>query len=123
MKDYIILIISSILAFSCQAQEELHGGNFDKEVVGVSVVQFNSDWNTDNSFDLTTLKDCNIFTVIICNNPKLQEKYQIKSVPTLIVYEDGIEVGRFEANLMMKLNCTKKDIQKKIEKIYLAKFE
>ena len=123
MKDYIILIISSILAFSCQAQEELHGGNFDKEVVGVSIVQFNSDWNTDNSFDLNTLKDCNIFQVIICDNPKLQEKYNIKSVPTLIIYDSGIEVVRFEANLMMELSCYKKDVQKEIQKIYLAKFE
>lgn len=123
MKDYIILIISSILAFSCQAQEELHGGNFDKEVVGVSIVQFNSDWNTDNSFDLNTLKDCNIFQVIICDNPKLQEKYNIKSVPTLIIYDSGIEVVRFEANLMMELSCDKKEVQKEIQKIYLAKFE
>ena len=123
MKDYIILIISSILAFSCQAQEELHGGNFDKEVVGVSIVQFNSDWNTDNSFDLNTLKDCNIFQVIICDNPKLQEKYNIKSVPTLIIYDSGIEVVRFEANLMMELSCDKKEVQKEIQIIYLAKFE
>ena len=89
----------------------------------VSVIQFNSEWNSNNNFDITVLKDCDVDSVIICDNPELQEKHEIKSVPTIIVFDEGIEVVRFEANIMMQLEATRKEIQKEIEKILLAKFE
>ena len=89
----------------------------------VSVIHFNSDWNEENSFDISTLKDCEIQSVSICHNPELQEQHNIVSVPTIIVLEDGDEVKRFQGNLMMKLTCTLKNIQNAVDKIYLAKFE
>ena len=89
----------------------------------VSVIHFNSEWNENNNFDISVLKDCDIDSVVICHNPELQEKHQIKSVPTVIIFDDDEEVNRFEANIMMELEATKKDIQKEIDKIYLAKFE
>ena len=49
-------------------------------------------------------------------NPELQEKHEIKSVPTVIIFDDDEEVKRFEANIMMELEATKKDIQKEIDK-------
>lgn len=89
----------------------------------VSVIHFNSEWNADNNFDISVLKDCNIDSVIICHDADLKEKHKIKSVPTIIVFDEEQEVVRFEANIMMKLDVTKKDIQDEIKKIYLAKFE
>ena len=68
----------------------------------VSVVHFNSEWNADNNFDVTVLKDCDVDTVVICTNPELKEKHNIKSVPTIIVFDEGDEVARFEGNIMMK---------------------
>ena len=89
----------------------------------VSVIHFNSEWNENNNFDISVLKDCDIDSVVICHNPELQEKHEIKSVPTVIIFDNNEEVKRFEANIMMELEATKKDIQKEIDKIYLAKFE
>ena len=89
----------------------------------VSVIHFNSEWNDNNNFDISVLKDCDIDSVVICHNPELQEKHEIKSVPTVIIFDNNEEVKRFEANIMMELEATKKDIQKEIDKIYLAKFE
>ena len=89
----------------------------------VSVIHFNSEWNADNNFDISVLKDCDIDSVIICHDADLKEKHKIKSVPTIIVFDEEQEVVRFEANIMMKLDVTKKDIQDEIKKIYLAKFE
>tara|TARA_R100000700_G_scaffold41131_1_gene59946 strand:- start:893 stop:1153 length:261 start_codon:yes stop_codon:yes gene_type:complete len=86
-------------------------------------MHFNSEWNIDNNFDISVLKDCKKSDVIICENPELKEKHKIKSVPTIIVFDEEQEVVRFEANIMMKLDVTKKDIQDEIKKIYLAKFE
>lgn len=89
----------------------------------VSVVHFNSEWNADNNFDITVLKDCKKSDVVICHNPDLKEKHKIKAVPTIIVFDEDEEVVRFEANIMMELEATKKDIQKEIDKIMLKKFE
>ena len=89
----------------------------------VSVVHFNSEWNAQNDFDITVLKDCDVDSVVICHNPDLKEKHKIKAVPTVIVFDEDEEVIRFEANIMMELEATKKDIQKDIDKIMLEKFE
>ena len=89
----------------------------------VSVIHFNSEWNATNNFDISVLKDCKKSDVIICHDPDLKEKHKIKSVPTIIVFDEKQEVARFEGNIMMQLEATKKDIQDEIKKIYLAKFE
>ena len=89
----------------------------------VSVVHFNSEWNADYNFNISLLKDCEIDSIVICHSPELQEKHEIKSVPTVIIFDDDEEVKRFEANIMMKLEATKKDIQKYIDQIDLTKFE
>ena len=89
----------------------------------VSVIHFNSEWNADNSFNIDVLKDCEKSNVIICTNPDMQEKHKIKSVPTVIVFDNNVEIVRFEANIMMQLEATFDEIQEKIDKVYLAKFE
>jgi len=89
----------------------------------VSVIHFNSEWNADNNFDISVLKDCDIDSVVICHDPDLKEKHKIKSVPTIIVFDEQQEVIRYEGNILMQLDITKKDIQKEIDSIYLTKFE
>lgn len=89
----------------------------------ISVIHFNSEWNADNNFDITILNDCEKKDVVICHNEDLQEKHKINSVPTVIVFNGDDEVIRFEANIMMQLEATRKEIQKEIDKIILAKFE
>ena len=89
----------------------------------VSVIHFNSEWNSENSFNIDELNDCEKSDVVICHNAELQDKHHIKSVPTVIIFDNGNEITRFEANIMMELNATKEDIQSEIDRIYLAKFE
>ena len=110
--DYILLVLLGLFFFG-------YGICFGQ----VSVIHFNSEWNENNNFDISVLKDCDIDSVVICHNPELQEKHEIKSVPTVIIFDNNEEVKRFEANIMMELEATKKDIQNEIDKIYLAKFE
>ena len=88
----------------------------------VNVIQFNSSWNVENSFDMSDLKDCETYYISNCDNPDAQKEMKIKSVPTLILLDNGEEVERFEGNIMMELPYTTKDIQKEINKIMLAKF-
>jgi hypothetical protein len=54
--------------------------------------------------------------------PNLQKQYNVTCIPTVIVFESGEEKERFKANIMFKLDATKKDVQKSIDKIMLAKF-
>ena len=108
MKGYIILIISLFFLVSYSQ---------------VSVIHFNSEWNADNNYDISILKDCEKSDVVICDNPDLQEKHSILSVPTIIIFDNDIEIIRFQANIMMQLEATKNEIQDEIEKIHLAKFE
>lgn len=108
MKGYITLIISSLFFISYSQ---------------VSVIHFNSEWNADNNYDISILKDCEKSDVVICNSPELQEKHNIFAVPTIIILDNDIEIIRFEANIMMQLEATKNEIQDEIEKIHLAKFE
>ena len=89
----------------------------------VSVIHFNSEWNAENNFDISELKECKKLDIVICDNPDMQEKHKIKSVPTIIIFDEEQEVVRFQGNIMMQLEITKKEIQKEIDKIYLAKFE
>tara|TARA_R100001443_G_C3271459_1_gene158142 strand:+ start:299 stop:625 length:327 start_codon:yes stop_codon:yes gene_type:complete len=108
MKGYITLIISSLFFISYSQ---------------VSVIHFNSEWNVENNYDISILKDCDKSDVVICDNPDLQEKHNIFAVPTIIILDNDIEIARFEANIMMQLDATKKQIQNAIDQIHLAKFE
>tara|TARA_R100001443_G_scaffold114294_1_gene130120 strand:- start:1436 stop:1777 length:342 start_codon:yes stop_codon:yes gene_type:complete len=106
---YIILGLFFFCVGSCAAQ--------------VKVVHYNSEWNADNNYSIESLKDCEKSSVVICHNPEEQEKHDILAVPTIIVFDNSIEVARYEANIMMQLDISITDIQDKIDNIYLVKFE
>ena len=113
MKLSYLLLILCALFFFC------YGVCFGQ----VSVIHFNSEWNEENNYDISTLKDCETSAIVICNNIELQEKHSIMAVPTIIVFDNDIEITRFQANIMMKLEATNKEIQNAIDKVHLAKFE
>tara|TARA_R100000664_G_C2644710_1_gene68048 strand:+ start:105 stop:440 length:336 start_codon:yes stop_codon:yes gene_type:complete len=89
----------------------------------VKVVHYNSEWNAENNYSLSELKDCEKANVVICHNPEEQEKHNILAVPTVIVFDNSIEIARYEANIMMQLDMPVDDLQDAIDKIYLTKFE
>jgi len=43
-------------------------------------------------------------------------------VPTVIVFNDGEEVERFQANIMMQLEATQDDVQEAIDEIIMSDF-
>ena len=86
----------------------------------VCVVEFNTNWNKDNSVSwLDSLADCGITRILITDKQMLenvQKKYKIQNVPTIIVF-NGKEVKRFQACLRFKMGATKKEVQNIINKI------
>ena len=87
----------------------------------ICVVQFNASWNASNSVDyLDKLTDCSVMNVNI-DEGTYQSDYKIVVVPTIIVF-NGEEVERFQANIMMQMEATRKDIQGVVDEIIYSDF-
>ena len=87
----------------------------------ICVVQFNASWNVSNNVDyLGNLTDCEIMNINI-DEGSYQADYKIVVVPTIIVF-NGKEVERFQANIMMEMEATKKDVQSIIDEIIYSDF-
>ena len=77
------------------------------------------------SFDEDNLEDlsnCDIARIDISKNAKIGPENKVVVVPTLIIFQDGEEVARFQANIMMKLEATKDEVQEKIDEILMEDF-
>ena len=90
---------------------------------GVCVVEFNASFNAANSVDwIDNLSDCKGKRVDIVASPDLQKEHKIVVVPTVIIFNDGEEVERFQANIMMQLEATQDDVQEAIDEIIMSDF-
>ena len=87
----------------------------------ICVIQFNASWNGANSVDyLADLTECSVMSVNI-EDGTWQEDFGIVVVPTIIVF-NGKEVERFQANIMMEMEATRKDVQSIIDDIIYSDF-
>ena len=90
---------------------------------GVCVVEFNASFNAANSVDwIDDLSDCKGRRVDIAAEPDLQREHKIVVVPTVIIFNDGEEVERFQANIMMQLEATQDDVQEAVDEIIMSDF-
>ena len=89
---------------------------------GLVVVEFNAPFSNSKCAYLNKLSDCDVVKIDISKNTKAQGKYKIAVVPTLIIFYDGEEKGRFQANIMMQLEATQEEVQEKIEEIIMEDF-
>ena len=90
----------------------------------VTATHFNAGWNSDNSVEwFMSLKDCKTKnTVDITKDAKATKKYKIAVVPTIIIFKDGEEVARFQADLSFKMVATKEEVQEEIDNIIMSDF-
>ena len=89
---------------------------------GLIVADFNAPFSNSKCTYLDKLDDCEIVKIDISKNTAAQGKHKIAVVPTLIIFYDGVEKGRFQANIMMKLEATQDEGQEKIEEIIMEDF-
>jgi thiol-disulfide isomerase/thioredoxin len=104
-----LLFIASILACN---------GAFGQ----IQAVHFNADWNNANDVNwFSELGDCEKKSLLIeaDNN---QSRYNIAVVPTIVIFDDGEEVKRYQADLSFKMMATKKEIQGYIDELIISKF-
>ena len=124
LKLLLLLIVVLIAGAKSTGQEFLNPDNFkDRTAKDIVAVEFWVEWNKNNEFgEFVELNDCEKYRVDIGKHPEIQAEYEVTCIPTVIIFESGEEKERFKANIMFELDATKKDVQKSIDKIMLAKF-
>jgi len=106
---YLLVIIFTVLANTSFSQ--------------VVVTHFNAAWNDPNKVSyIGELTDCDIVYVDIAVAPKLQKKHEIIVVPTVVIYKDGEEVKRFQADISFSMQATKEDMQDVIDELLMEDF-
>ena len=70
-----------------------------------AVIEVNASWNWANRIPLEKIEKCYTGYVDLANKQigaVIQKEWDIKVVPTIIIFEYGKEVKRFEAGISMK---------------------
>ena len=117
MKNSIIFLIFAFFTLFSYGQDVCSGNG------EICVIQFNASFNAANSVDwFEKLTDCSTSEVDIMTNTDLQNKYKIVVVPTILILDDGEEVARFQANIMMTMESTREEVQESIDEIIMSKF-
>ena len=89
----------------------------------ITVTHFNAEWNSTNKVEwFEKLDDCELAKVDIVAEPKLQDKHKIVIVPTIVIFKDGEEIKRYQADLSFKMLATRKEIQEVIDEILMDQF-
>tara|TARA_R100001369_G_scaffold83649_2_gene116042 strand:- start:1201 stop:1521 length:321 start_codon:yes stop_codon:yes gene_type:complete len=89
----------------------------------IVVTHFNADWNSPNKVSyIGDLTDCDIVYVDIAVAPVLQAKHEIVVVPTVVIFKDGEEVKRFQADISFSMKATREDMQEIIDELIMSDF-
>ena len=90
----------------------------------ITVTHFNANWNDANKVswvkklsDVDKIKD-----VCIAHNPEQQKKHEIVVVPTIIIFKDGEEVKRFQADISFTMVATREEVQDFIDELIMSDF-
>ena len=106
---YLLIILFVLIAGSTSAQ--------------VVVTHYNAGWNNVNDVKwLKKLEDCDITKVDIVKKPKQQKKHKIVVVPTIIIFKDGEEVKRFQADISFSIKATREELQDVINEQLMSDF-
>ena len=90
---------------------------------GMVVVEFNASFNKPNEVVwLNKLTDCETERVDIVADSRWSSQYKIVVVPTLVIFNNGEEVKRFQANIMMAMEATRKEVQDAVDEIVMEAF-
>jgi len=90
----------------------------------IEVKVFNAGWNSANDVKwIQSLEECKtIGYTDIATDAEAQKEYKIAVVPTIIIFKDGEEVARFQADLSFKMAATKEEVQEEINNQLMSDF-
>ena len=113
MKKFLLLVLFLISSI-------LYSQDFPD---GMVVVEFNASFNAANKVEwLHKLSDCEVQRVDIAADSRWASEYKIVVVPTLVVFNNNEEAKRFQANIMMTMEATRKEVQDAIDEIIMEAF-
>ena len=121
------LLILGVLITSLFGQvRELTDENFEKATRrGLVVVEFWATWNEVNKvviLDEWDNFDAKVYRLKICSYPQIQADNEVVILPTIIIYDDGVEVKRLQGDMSFSLEVTTKQLDKIIDEILMSKF-
>ena len=88
----------------------------------IKVVHFNAGWNEANNVEwFSKISDADIDNISI-DDAAVQKKYAIAIVPTIVIFDDGEEVKRYQADLSFKMAATREEVQEYIDELIMSKF-
>ena len=107
---YLLVIFFMLLANSAFSQ--------------IEVKQFNAGWNSANNVEwVQKLNDCKTISYVdIGSDKEAQKEHRIAVVPTIIIFKDGEEVARFQADLSFKMLATREEVQEEIDNQLMSDF-
>ena len=89
----------------------------------IEVIQYNAGWNSANDVEwCQDLTDCEIDYIDIMEKPKQQDKYNIAVVPTIIIFDEGEEIKRYQADISFTIKATREEVQEFIDEQIANKF-
>ena len=90
----------------------------------IKVTHFNAGWNSANNVSwFSDLTDCKTKGYLdIATDTEAQTKHKIAVVPTIIIFKDGEEVARFQADLSFKMVATREEVQEEIDNQLMSDF-
>lgn len=119
----VLLSAASFLLFSTAVYVSMEEPAPEISDSGICVVEFNASFNASNSVPwVENISDCKNYRIDIVEQPDLQKEHKIVVVPTIVVFNDGEEEARFQANIMMQLEATEEDVQEAVDDIIMNSF-
>ena len=89
----------------------------------IVVTHFNAEWNDPNKAEwVGELEECEITYVDIAASPKIQKKHKVIVLPTIIIFKDGEEAKRWQADLSFKMIVTREELQDYIDELLMEDF-
>ena len=122
---YVLMMIFMFICGTALSQDFVTADNFKNKIAkDVVVIEFWAEWNQMNQFnELNKLKGCNVYRIDIMSYMDVQMNYNVTAIPTVIIFDNGVEKERFNANVMFKLDADKKTVQPSDDTITLNKFQ
>ena len=112
---YLLIILLMIMASPANGQSY----TCDEDMC---VVEFNASWNSANNVEwLYKLTDVGTKRILI-DKGSWQKDFNIVVTPTIIIFVNGKETKRYQANIMMEMEATREEVQDKIDEIIMEEF-
>jgi len=113
---YLLILLLMIMSSSVNAQ------TYNKCGEDICVVEFNASWNAKNNVTwLHKLSDVGTKRILI-DKGSWQKDFSIVVTPTIIIFVNGKETKRYQANIMMEMEAKQTEVQDKIDEIIMEEF-